>query len=302
MTVLVLVALPLRADQQDQSPASPAIAPLDVSGDLPDLPAPQTPSSSPVPKPNPCAREGVSPSAAQPGEKEFLPPRNGGVHPAAVPCTTRPLNWYQRFVNGPQDIPLTPSDKGWLAVRNLLDPFTLITIGGEGAISVAADSHSAYGPGMPGFARYVGVSFTQDMTGEFFGTFAIPSVARQDPHYHRMEGASIRRRIGHAMAQVVWTQGDSGKMMPNYANVVGFAIEDEIANLYVPGRRTNAPATAARYAASLATAPIGNLVNEFLPDVASHIHVQIIVLQKIINQVAEKETMNSTGASGGFSE
>jgi len=216
-----------------------------------------------------------------------------GVHPAAVPCTNRPLNWYERFVNGPHNKPLTPRDKAWLAVRNLVDPFNLITIFGEAGISVAADSHSPYGPGMPGYARYVGVSVTEDMTGEFFGTFLIPSIAHQDPHYHRMEHAHIPRRIGHALFQVVWTQGDNGKGMPNYANLVGFGFDDAIANLYAPGRETNASASAARYAIGLAVAPIGNFVNEFLPDVASHIHVQIVILQRVINQVARSETSNS---------
>jgi hypothetical protein len=146
---------------------------------------------------------------------------------------------------------------------------------------------------MPGFARYIGVSFTEDMTGEFFGTFLIPSVAHQDPHYHRMERAKIPRRIGHALLQVVWTQGDNGKGMPNYANLIGFAADDGIANLYVPGRKTAVSGSFTRYATALATAPIDNFVTEFVPDVARHIHVQIVIIQRIINQVADKETMNA---------
>jgi hypothetical protein len=193
------------------------------------------------------------------------------------------------FVNGPQDKPLTPKDKAWLAVRNVADPFNNITILGEAAISVASDPHSVYGPGMPGYARYVGVSYTQDLIGEFFGTFLIPSVAHQDPHYHRMPNASIARRIEHATLQVVWTQGDNRKGMPNYANIVGFAIDDGIANLYVPGRQTSPGATGSRYFIGIATAPIGNYITEFVPDFARHIHVQIVILQRIINQVARSE-------------
>lgn len=261
---------------------------------LPNAPDPQTPASSPMPRPNPCAKN----TPTVPGKEVNAPaPSAAGVHPATVPCRQRPLNWYQKFVNGPQDKPLTPRDKGWLAARNLVDPFNLITIGGEGAISVASDAHGTYGPGMPGYARYVGVSFTEDLTGEFFGTFLIPSVVHQDPHYHRMEGARIPRRAWHAVAQVVWTEGDTGRMMPNYANLVGFAIDDEIANLYIPNRETNLRASSERYGTGLLTAPIGNFINEFLPDVASHIHVQIVIIQRIINQVAVKETQGSTTAS-----
>ena len=262
---------------------------------LPDAPEPQSPSSSPTPQPNPCpatdqALDEHLPSTFPAAMAMHSVGEPSGVRPATIPCTRHHLNWYQRFVNGPQNKPLTPRDKGWLAIRNLADPFNLITIGGDAAISVAADSHSPYGPGMPGFARYVGVSFTQDLTGEFFGTFLIPSVAHQDPHYYRMQHAKIPRRIGHAIVQVLWSQGDNGKPMPNYANLIGFGLDDAISNLYVPQRETNAAATAQRYFIGLATAPIGNFINEFVPDVASHIHVQIVVIQRIINQVANKET------------
>jgi hypothetical protein len=278
---------------------------------LPDSPQPQIPSSSPTPRPNPCP-PASSTSPAPSLNSAAVGPTAGGavgagstpaasaVGPTAAgaggPCAKRRSNWYERFVDGPHDQPLTPRDKAWLAVRNLVDPFNLITIGGEAGFSVGLDSHSPYGPGMPGYARYVGVSVAEDMTGEFFGTFLIPSVAHQDPHYHRMEHARIPRRVGHALLQVAWTQGDNGKGMPNYANLIGFACDDAIANLYVPGRKTDGSATAARYATALASAPIDNFVNEFLPDVARHIHVQIVILQRIINQVADRETMNASNS------
>ena len=197
--------------------------------------------------------------------------------------------WYARFLNGPEVKVLTPSEKFLLAGHNLLDPFNLLTIVGEGAISVAINPHSAYGPGFPGWGRYVGVSFTQDMTGEFFGTFLIPSLVHQDPHYHRMPNATIKRRIFHCIAQIAWTQGDNGRGMINYADLGGFAIDDEIGNLYVPGQQTRGTATAERYAIGLATAPIDNFVTEFLPDVARHVHIQVVIIQRVINQVARTD-------------
>lgn len=112
---------------------------------------------------------------------------------------------------------------------------------------------------MTGFVRYVGVSYSQDTTGEFIGAFLIPSIAHQDPHYHRMPTATIKRRIAHCLYQVLWTQGDNGKGMVNYADLAGFAIDDGIGNLYVPGQRTNLPSTAERYGIGLATAPIENV-------------------------------------------
>jgi hypothetical protein len=35
-------------------------------------------------------------------------------------------------------------------------------------------------------------------------------------------------------------------------------------------------------------APVDNFITEFLPDIASHIHVRVVLVQRIINQVASK--------------
>jgi hypothetical protein len=256
---------------------------LIVSAGLLAPPDSQQPAGSP---PSQSGQQPALPDAPKPAANNEPSTKDCKIHPCPVPI----INWYKRFEDGPQVKPLTPKEKAWLATKNLLDPFNLITILGTSAISVAIDSHSPYGPGMPGFARNFGVSFTQDMTGEFFNTFLIPSIVHQDPHYHRMPHASYPRRALHAIAQVGWTQGDNGKGMLNYATLVGFAIDDEIGNLYVPGRQTDAGATAQRYAIGLATAPIDNFITEFLPDVASHVHVQIVVVQRIINRFATKDS------------
>lgn len=246
----------------------------------PDAPDPQISVQEKRAVVEPC------PSGPAP-DLHFSPPGLATVKPVPNPCPPLRVNWYLRFLKGPQGDPLTPRQKEWLAARNVADPYEIVTILGDSALATAINSHSAYGPGMPGFARNVGVSFTEEMTGEFIDTFAICSLAHQDPHYHRDPNASIPRRVAHAMFQVVWTKSDHDKPMLNFANLVGFGINDEIANIYVPGRETNARASAERYGIALVTSPIGNLVAEFLPSIASHIHIRVIMIQRIINQVAK---------------
>ncbi len=99
----------------------------------------------------------------------------------------------------------TPRQLGRIAVRGVIDPFNLLTIGATSLISVATDAHSAYGPGAKGWAKLSGVTLTEDMTSEFVGTFLIPSIDHQDPHYHRMPNASMTRRILHCAYQPFWT-------------------------------------------------------------------------------------------------
>ena len=294
LLVLLLAVLPAAAQQSPSNPAQP----------LPEAPQPtqdasaKTVSTEPAPaQPDPChVKKAAAEADAGPIPPSSTPDANAAAQqdPKSAPCPPfMPLiDWYARFLDGPKVKPMTPGEKAWLAFRNVADPFNGLTILASSAIAVGANSHSAYGPGMTGFGRYVGVSYSQDMTGEFFGTFVIPSLAHQDPHYHRMPTASMKRRIAHAAYQVLWTQGDNGKGMPNYADLVGFGIDDEIGNLYIPGRQTRATASAERYATALATAPIDNFVSEFLPDVARHLHIQIVVIQRIINQVARTDSAN----------
>jgi hypothetical protein len=275
---------------------------------LPEAPRPQasagaaTPAALPCPAgrnagsaaaPTPNGPSGPQVNAPQAAGAPVAGPSKTGLQPAA--CPSQPaINWYSRFINGPQGMPLTPKGKAWLAARNVVDPFNGLTILASSAIAVGSDAHSAYGPGMPGFGRSVGVSYTQEITGEFFGVFLIPSIAHQDPRYHRLPKASIPHRVGHAMLQVLWTEGDNGQGMVNYANLVGFAIDDEIGNFYVPDQQTNLRASAARYATGFALAPIGNFVSEFWPDLATHLHVRVVMVQWIVNHVGK------SGSSGPF--
>jgi hypothetical protein len=289
-----------------------------VQPDTPASPLPEPPSApiSPIDsKQRPCrviprsrsagitlvsATAAVSESTAGiplPAQSEAPPPpsktSSSVANVAPPPCPTSTIDPFSRFISEPHAPPLTPKQKAVLAFRNLIDPFNAVTILGTAAVSIGSDAHTAYGPGLKGFAKNVGVAYTEDIQGEFFGTFLIPSIAHQDPRYYRMPHSSIPRRVLNSIVSVYWSRSDSGKGMPNYATFIGFAINSEIINLYVPGIETDRSATAQRYITGLAAAPIDNFITEFLPDVASHIHVRVVIVQRIINQVAKTEPMGA---------
>jgi hypothetical protein len=165
------------------------------------------------------------------------------------PCTEL-IYPYQRFLNSNIVIPMTWQQKGYLALHDLTDPANIGTILGISAITIGADSHSAYGPGLKGFGKIVGVSLLEDATGQFFGGFAIPVIAHQDPRYFRMPHARLTKRILYSISRTVVSRSDSGRSIPNYATLLNYPISAEIANLYVPGihpprlRRASLPAMA----------------------------------------------------------
>ncbi len=181
---------------------------------------------------------------------------------------------------------LTSRDKLRLAVSDVADPFNLITIGATAAITIGSNPNTDYGPGMKGWAKNSGTLLTEDLTGAFFITFLVPSLTRQDPRYHRMPNASIPRRITNAIVQPVWTQSDKGNHMLNCGHLIGVPATIALANLYVPGRKRGVGPTAGSSAIAIALSPIDNFVSEFLPDVANHISIRIVFIQRVVNHIA----------------
>jgi hypothetical protein len=262
---------------------------------LPDAPAPNvdTPqqTSPGFPSPVSPATRRLPPSSTEHPSIPSLPdPCQTDVStssPDNVSCANK-IDYFHRFTDAGIH-PLTPRQKGMLAIRSTIDPYNFATIALVSAVSVASDPQSAYGPGFPGFSRNFGVAYCETAVGAFFGTFLVPSIFHQDPHYHRLPNASYPRRTIHAITQVVWAQSDYGTGIPNYSTLIATGIGDALGNLYVPGRDTSLGATAARYATAIATDPIDNFINEFLPDVARRINVQIVLIHQVVNHVAKEE-------------
>ncbi len=203
------------------------------------------------------------------------------------PCEEDPI---QMIVGAGSVAPLSSDQKGELAIRNIVSPFNLLTIVGYSGIYVAANAHSVYGPGFAGFGRLTGYSLAEDVQGEFFGVYAIPSLAHEDPRYHRMPDRPVKIRILHALAHTVLSRHDDGTLMPNYATLLTYPISDALSDAYVPGTDTSGSAYRNRVLLGYATDPAGALIAEFLPDVAKHVHVRVVFVQQILNQVVANKS------------
>lgn len=283
--------------------------PCFAQSDLPDAPAPQflTVDSDDGPDASGAVAEPAPQQTFPPAVPEhrglYIPGLQSGSLPVPRPCVAsfcsqRSLvrsccvathDTFSAYLKQYSNHIYTPRELGDLALRSVLDPFNLLTIGGTSAITVASDSHSPYGPGMKGWSKLSGVALTQDMTSAFIETFLIPSIDHQDPHYHRMPNASLRRRIAHCIYQPFWTNDDLGGGMFNYATVIGAIAGEAVDISYVPYQQKGWGASADRIAVNLATTPIGNFATEFIPDLASHINLNVVFVQRIINRVAVEE-------------
>jgi hypothetical protein len=247
-----------------------------------------------LPAPKPCVT--IRPSAPaksnppQPAGQDAFQPSNlasPAKEPTAGAAVVLPIceNPVQLIVTE-SSRPLTSREKGLLAIKDFIDPFNLLVLTAGAGFSVAANPNSAYGPGFEGWGKLTGYSLIEDAQGEFIGTYMISSLAHEDPRYHRMPQASVKRRISHAVIHTLWTQHDNGSPMLNLETLLTYPASAELSNLYVPGVQSDAKSTARRVGIGLATDPVSNLIAEFLPDVAKRIHVRVVFMQQILNQVA----------------
>ena len=292
--ILLGVALALSADNSAAAQTAPASSPA-----VPAAPAAPASESSKPAKPEkplePCAVKNSGASLIATGGLRAVAVLQVGETESTAGATAvesrvcshfAPINWYDRFVTGPDVMRFSPQQKFRLALNNLINPYNLGTIVGEAGFSIAINAHTPYGPGFAGWARLSGANFTGDMTDQFFGTFLIPAITHTDPHYHRRPDLSIPRRILHCVRQTVWQRDDNGGHALNYSQIFAPMFDIGISNLYVPGLETRFSADAERYAVGLATAPLDNFITEFAPSIASHIHTHVVFVQRVINQVA----------------
>lgn len=270
--VMLLMGAPEWLHGQRTSP------PVEVAT-LPDAPQSQVaPAPSEAPQVPPPAKD--CPPTPPPADGQTAPQKDNGKG-----CGHK-FDYFYPLGKPPATGPLSSKDKLRIAASDVVDPFNLITIGATAAISIGSDPHTEYGPGMKGWAKNSATLLTEDMSGAFFVTYLVPSLVGQDPRYYRMPNASIRRRIVNVIVQPIWTRSDSGNHMLNWGNLIGVPATITLANVYVPGRKQGVGPTAESSAIAIASSPIDNVVTEFLPDVAKHVKIRIVLIQRIVNRLA----------------
>ena len=190
-------------------------------------------------------------------------------------------------VQGPeQHDPLGVSGKFRLAVANVSDPFSVMVTAMDSEFGNATGPASSLPRGADGFGERFGVSLAGQASSEFFSTFLVSSLFRQDPHYHRDPDASTMSRVGHALSYIMVTRSDSGNRMFNFAEFLGTASSSAVEGSFHPEWRRGPAASAQRIFVSIGSDAAWNLMTEFLPDVARHVNPKFILLRRLAEKAA----------------
>jgi hypothetical protein len=172
-------------------------------------------------------------------------------------------NFYVTYV--PDAAPLTSKQKFELAWKTVIDPFTLVFVGGVAGVQQAQDHFKGYGQGAEGYGKRFGAGYADTLTGTFIGSAILPSLLKQDPRYFYKGTGTMGARALYAIVNAVICKGDNRRWQPNYSNILGSLAAGGISNLYYPSQdRNGAELTFENAAVGVGGTAVQNLLQEFI--------------------------------------
>jgi hypothetical protein len=172
-------------------------------------------------------------------------------------------NFYVSYI--PDPAPLDARQKFQLALRSVIDPFTILFVGAVAGFQQLQGHFQAYGQGLEGYGKRFGANYADNVTGTFLGGAVFPWLLKQDPRYFYKGTGTTRSRMYYAISRAVICRGDNKRWQPNYSAVLGDLAAGGISNLYYPANdRNGAGLTFANAALGLAGGAVGNVFQEFV--------------------------------------
>jgi len=164
----------------------------------------------------------------------------------------------------------TASDKILMGLRESVTPFSILGWFLSAGTSHLSDSRPNYGTNRTAFAQRLGAAATLSSSREILRASVMAPILHQDTRYYRLgRDHKFLDRTVHAVISPVVGRTDSGRTIPNFANLIGTAGAAGLTVTYYPEKNRSAGDVADIFASSLSGSLIGYLFNEFGGEVAS---------------------------------
>jgi hypothetical protein len=237
----------------DQSGNSQASAPQAPPAATPD---PQAPSASPT---------DTAPTNAAPTETAPADDPSGGQQTKRILGIVPNFQAVSANTNLP---PLTLKQKFWLATQGTFDYSSFISVAMQAAIEQATNTYPEFHQGAAGYGRYYWHSFADAGIENYMTGAILPAITHEDPRYYTLYRGGFFRRTGYAISRLWITKSDKGAARFNISEIVGSGVATEISSRYYPrGERQGAGETMERWASQLLNDGVGNVFEEFWPDI-----------------------------------
>ena len=163
--------------------------------------------------------------------------------------------------------PLHAGQKFKLFLDESIAPSRVLSSAAGAGIHQARNSPAAYGQGMSGYGKRFGSSMATAASSNFFGTFLLPSMLRQDPRYFPTLHGGFGHRVGYALSRIVITRNDNGAQTANWSGLVGPLLAEGLANSYLPVSEQTTGKTFQRYGVRVGLTTAANILREYWPTI-----------------------------------
>ncbi|KAA6457885.1 carboxypeptidase regulatory-like domain-containing protein [Acidobacteria bacterium AB60] len=160
--------------------------------------------------------------------------------------------------------PMLAKQKFKLSLRSLIDPVTFLEVAGIAGAEQYKGIFPAYGCCLEGYGKRYGAAFANQVAGDMLGRAVYPALFHQDPRYFYKGTGGVRARAFYAMSQAVVARSDSGRLMPNYSQILGNLTSGALSNLYYPEQDRGARLVFLNGLAEIGANAAGNLIREFV--------------------------------------
>ena len=163
---------------------------------------------------------------------------------------------------------ITTRDKFGIAFKDSFDtPVFFSTAFFAGLSQARGSDNRIYGQGVKGLAHRYGISYLDQVTGNFFPEAIVPSLFHMDPRYFRKGEGSVKSRFGYAIGHILVSKSDKGQTTFNSPEIIGNALASITALAYHPHERTAGNALSQFEFTYIVPDMLGQVLKEFWPDV-----------------------------------
>ena len=169
--------------------------------------------------------------------------------------------------------PLSSLQKFELFLDKSVSPPQFLSSLAFAGVSQARNSLPGYGQGWSGFGKRFGSSMATGASSNFFGSFLLPSVLREDPRYFVKLNGGFKARAAYALRRALVTRTDAGNETFNWAGTLGPLAAEGLANTYLPDAERTVGNTFERYGVRIGFGAANNLLKEYWPTIFKRLRI-----------------------------
>jgi hypothetical protein len=175
---------------------------------------------------------------------------------------------YSTVENATEIEPVSRGQKFTMASRNTFDLYVYPIVG------LQATLNHTYGSGRSAYLKQYMTSLTDNMTGNFLTSAALPTILHQDPRYFERGSGRFVGRVGYAASRSLATRSDRGRPEFNFSEIGGNALAAGISNVYYPKADRTVSGSLSRWGMQVMWDTLSNELKEFWPDLRQKLHHQ----------------------------